>query len=186
MTGVAKGDDLKKALEEVQSDNEAGAVVRLLHEQVQAAKTLKRSLASITQVVSPEAASRAQVTENAWREMDQEFRLLTAAEVAELVGSTSKNRKSYAADARRDGRILGVKRMNQFVYPAFQFEDGNPRPMIRQLWTVAQGWDISAESVLLWLTAPTIWWGAETRPVDRLSEPEEVVEAFESHFGTEW
>src|SRR5690625_2286397 len=92
MTGLAKGDDLKKALEEVQSDNEAGAVVRLLHEQVQAAKTLKRSLASITQVVSPEAASRAQVTENAWREMDQEFRLLTAAEVAELVGSTSKNR----------------------------------------------------------------------------------------------
>lgn len=186
MTGVANDDDLKKALEEVQADNEASAVVRLLYEQARAAKTLKRSLASITQVVSPEAAARAQVTENAWRAMDQEFRLLTAAEVAELVGSTSKNRKSYAADARRDGRILGVKRINQFVYPAFQFEYGHPRPVMHQLWNVAQRLEISAETVLLWLTAPTIWWGAEMRPVDRLSEPAEVVEAFESHFGTEW
>lgn len=186
MTLVPNHDDLRKQLEEVQADEEASGVVRQLHAQARAAQVLRRSLASLTQEVSPEVASRAQATENAWREIGREFGMLTAAEVADLVGSASKSRKSYAADARQAGRILGVKRMNKFLYPAFQFEDAKPRPVIQRLRDAAEQFGVSDESILLWLTAPTTWWGNTSRPLDHFSEPDEVIEAFESHYGAEW
>lgn len=186
MTLTPNEDDLREQLEAVQADDEASGVVRLLYAQAQAAKTLQRSLASLTQEVPPEVASRAQATENAWREMGREFGMLTSAEVGELVGSTSKSPKSYAADARKGGRILGVKRMNKFLYPAFQFDQGKPLPVVRRLWSAAERFQLSDETILLWLTAPITWWGDDSRPVDHLDEPDEVLHAFESHYGAEW
>lgn len=179
-------DDLVRELESVQGDGQAAHIVRQLHHQARTAAVLRRSLSALTGDVSPEQAYRAQTTENAWRQIEREFGLLTAAQVGQVVGSTAKSAKSYASDARRAGRLLAVKRMNKLLYPAFQLAESGPLPVIRDLYRAAQQLEVGEESILLWLTAPTTWWGEPSRPVDHLEEPEEVVRAFTSHYGTEW
>ena len=94
-------DDLVRELESVQADGQAAHIVRQLHHQARTAAALRRSLSTLSGEVSPEQTYRAQSTENAWRAIEAEFGLLTAAEVARIVGSTAKSAKSYAADARR-------------------------------------------------------------------------------------
>lgn len=179
-------DDLVRELESVQGDGQAAHLVRQLRHQARTAAILRRSLSELTGEVSPEQAHRAQATENAWRAIEGEFGLLTAADVAQLVGSTAKSTKSYASDARRAGRLLAVKRLNRLLYPGFQLTEAGPLPVIRDLHQTAQDQGVGEESVLLWLSAPTTWWGETSRPVDHLGETEEVVRAFQSHYGTEW
>ena len=179
-------DDLMRELESVQADGQAAHLVRQLHHQARTAATLRRSLSALSGEVSPEQAYRAQTTENAWRAIEDEFDLLTAAEVAQKVGSTATSSKSYASDARRAGRLLAVKRMNKLLYPGFQLNEAGPLPVIRTLHQTAQELGVGEESVLLWLIAPTTWWGEDSRPVDHLQEAEELVRAFEAHYGTEW
>lgn len=179
-------DDLVRELESVQGDGQAAHLVRQLHHQARAAAALRRSLAALSGDVSPEQAYRAQTTESAWRELEREFGLLTATEVARVVGSTAKSAKSFASDAHRAGRLLAVRRLNRLLYPAFQLAGSGPLPVIRGLRQAAERLDVGEESVLLWLTAPTTWWGHISRPVDHLDEPEEVLRAFEAHYGTEW
>lgn len=186
MSTVSYHDDLVRELESIDDDGDAAEVVRQLRHQVRAASTLRSSLSALSGQISAEHAYRAQTTENVWRMIDEEFGLLTAAEVAQTVGSTAKSAKSYAADARKAGRLLGVKRMNRLLYPGFQVNDAGPLPVIRQLHNAAQRLEIGEEAVLLWLTAPTTWWDERSRPVDHLEAPEEVLQAFEAHYGTEW
>ena len=179
-------DDLVRELESVQADGQAAHIVRQLHHQARTAAALRRSLSTLSGEVSPEQTYRAQSTETAWRAIEAEFGLLTAAEVARIVGSTAKSAKSYAADARRAGRLLAVKRMNKLLYPGFQLNEAGPLPVIRDLHRAAADLQVGEESVLLWLTAPTTWWGEDSRPVDHLHEAGEVLRAFRSHYGTEW
>lgn len=179
-------DDLVRELESVQGDGQAAHLVRQLHHQARTAAALRRSLSALTGDISPEQTYRAQTTENAWRQIEAEFGLLTAAEVAQRVGSTAKSAKSYASDARKAGRLLAMKRMNKLLYPAFQLSGNGPLPEIRELHQAAQRLEVGEESVLLWLSAPTTWWGEDSRPVDHLDEPGEVLRAFEVHYGTEW
>lgn len=186
MSPAPHHDDLVRELESVQGDGQAAHLVRQLHHQARTAAALRRSLSALTGDLSPEQAYRAQTTENAWRAIEREFGLLTAAEVAQVVGSTAKSAKSYASDARRAGRLLAVKRMNKLLYPAFQLTEAGPLPVIRNLHQAAQGLEVGEESVLLWLSAPTTWWGDSSRPVDHLQDPEEVALAFEKHYGAEW
>lgn len=179
-------DDLVRELEAVQADGLAAEIVRQLRHQVSAAAALKRSLSSLAGDVTAEQAYRAQSTENAWRQIEREFSLLTAVEVAQAVGSAAQSAKSYASDAHRAGRLLATKRLNRLLYPAFQLSASGPRPVIRQLHRAAARLGVSEEAVLLWLTAPTTWWGETSRPVDHLEDAEEVVRAFEAHYGTSW
>lgn len=104
-----------------------------VRDQVQAAQALKSSLTTLVARYSPEQASRAQAAENAWRSIDEEFGLPTGAEVAQRCGSTSTGRSSYAADARRGGRLLAVKRLNRYLYPAFQLGPAGPLEVIVEL-----------------------------------------------------
>lgn len=186
MALVPHHDDLVRELESVQGDGQAAHLVRQLHHQARAAAALRRSLSALSGDVSPEQAYRAQTTENAWRELEREFGLLTATEVAQVVGSTAKSAKSFASDAHRTGRLLAVRRLNKLLYPAFQLTGAGPLPVVRDLRRAAQRLEVGEESVLLWLTAPTTWWGDRSRPVDHLHDPEEVLRAFEAHYGTDW
>lgn len=134
---------------------------------------------------SPQMARGVQAAENAWREMEAEFGLFTGKEVADLMGSRSKNR--YATDKRRAGQLIGVRRRNAFRYPGFQFDraEGKILPVIPELLKIARKYDKSPEGLAQWLYAPTGQLDGD-RPVDHLHEPDRVLEAAENHYGVEW
>lgn len=154
--------------------------------QLQAARSLKSSLTLLDADYSAEQVSRAHATESAWRSIDREFGLLTAAEVAQRSGSASMGRSSYASDARRSGRLLAVKRLNRNLYPAFQLGPHGPRAVVSQLKKAGDRFEVGEEAILLWMTAPTTWWDEDSRPVDHLDDPEGVLAAFTSHYGSAW
>src|SRR6185312_6666467 len=150
----------------------------LVRDQLQAAHSLKSTLTALARESTPEQALRAQATENAWRTMDREFGLLPAAEVARRCGSTAAGRSSYASDARRSGRLMAVKRLNRYLYPAFQLGTDGPLGLMKDLKGKADALDVGEEATLLWLASPTTWWDDESRPVDHLDDPDGVLDAF--------
>lgn len=164
----------------------ATELVRRIRGELRAAHGLRISLSKLDTQATPAQAYRAQATENAWRTIEREFGLLTATEVAARAGGNASAGRTYASDARRNGRLLGVKRLNRVLYPDFQFGPTGPLPVVRDLRVAADELDIDEATVLLWLTAPTTWWGDDARPVDHLDEPGAVLSAFRSHFGTSW
>jgi hypothetical protein len=117
-----------------------------------------------------------QATENAWRRIEAEFGLLTAREVAELLGA-------------RPTKLLSVQRGKTLRYPGFQF-DREARailPVIEPLINLARanGWRMA--DVALWLTSPSTSFDAEDRPVDHLREdPDAVLAAAQNAFEAEY
>jgi hypothetical protein len=57
-----------------------------------------------------------------------EFGALDAEVIADLAGSTAKNRRALAQRWRSEGRIFGVEIGNKIYYPAFQFDQRTSRP----------------------------------------------------------
>lgn len=164
------------------------------HDAEQAVVNMRRSLATLANAasalnvpVTPQMASGVQATENAWRRIESEFGLLSPGDVADLMGSKSRTRTSYAADKRRSGQLLGIKRRNSFAYPGFQFDraTGGILPVIVELIAIANRHGKSHEGMTQWLCAPTGQLD-DQRPVDHLHEPTRVVEAAENHFGVRW
>jgi len=64
--------------------------------------------------------------------------------------------------------------------------DSPKRLCVSSLRTLAEGIDVSEEAILLWMAAPSTWWTEDSRPVDHLDDPEGVLAAFESHYGSIW
>ncbi|WP_125614028.1 hypothetical protein [Specibacter cremeus] len=159
------------------------AVVRL-HQGLAA---LRAAAAAVTVPVTPEMARGVQSTENAWRAMEAEFPFLSAREVGDLLGSTSGNVSSFATDRRRAGTLLGIKRRNAYLYPAFQFnvELRAVRPVVPRLLRMANRLDVPSADLAQWLCAPTGQLD-DRRPVDLLDEEDVVVQAAENHYGVQW
>ncbi|MDJ0314071.1 hypothetical protein [Arthrobacter sp. H35-D1] len=137
--------------------------------------------------VSAQMARGVQTTENAWRDIESEFGMLTGTEVAALLGSNAKSATGFATDRRKAGKLLGIKRRNAFLYPAFQVDPrvGEVRPVIPALLEIIERHARSAEDLTQWLCAHTGQLD-DDRPVDRLNEPATVLEAAENHYGVQW
>lgn len=179
----------EELLREIRALDREGLGIEALtrvRDQLRAAHTLRSSLISLEGENTPEQVFRAQAAESAWRAMDREFGLLTAIEVARHCGSGATGRSSYASDARRSGRLLAVKRLNRYLYPAFQLGTTGPLELIGTLKAASDRLDVGEEAVLLWMTSATTWWDEDSRPVDHLDDPEGVVAAFGSHYGASW
>lgn len=58
-------------------------------------------------------AAGVQATENAWRRMEEEFGLITGAQVPSHSGS-SQGRGGFASHQRKAGKLLGIKRGNAY------------------------------------------------------------------------
>jgi hypothetical protein len=160
----------------------------------QAVANMRRSLAALGSAASaidlpasPQMARGVQATENAWRAMDAEFGLLSGSEVARLLGSKARSAAGFAADRRKAGKLLGIRRRNAFVYPGFQFDlaAGAVLPVIPALLELVARYGKSPEGLAQWLCARTGQLGDE-RPVDHLHEVERVLEAAGNHYGVEW
>ncbi|WP_448072272.1 hypothetical protein [Georgenia yuyongxinii] len=134
--------------------------------------------------VSPQLARAAQATENAWREIEHEFGLLTSSKAAERMGYSGN--RTWASAQRRAGRLLGVRRGGAYRYPGFQL-DPEVAPFVSELVAVAREHDWSDESVVLWLCSPSAWIPGDRRPVDLLrAEPHLVLTAAVSAMSPQW
>lgn len=103
-----------------------------------------------------------------------EVGVLTAADLARIRGSSTSNPHVTTGRWLASGAIFAIETPQGRVFPAFQFQDGRPRPIIgRILQALAgslQGWE-----VLLWFTGSDGYLDGR-RPVDLLdSDPDEVV-----------
>ncbi len=125
-----------------------------------------------------------QATENAWHRIDDEFGMLQSVEVAKLIGSSSPHR-NIASDMRKRGQIVGVERLNRYLYPGFQFgADGAVKPAIKDLLTAAEAAGWTDASLVLWLCAPSGAF-AGSRPVDHLDD-DNMVQIAVSVMVTDW
>ena len=108
-----------------------------------------------------------------------EFGALTAAGLEELRGVRTGNPHATSGRWLRDRRVFAVSGTNGRLFPAFQFDGGEPRPVIaRILGTLGDelvGWE-----VLAWFTGSSGYLDG-ARPVDRLAEDPDGVVAAAAH-----
>jgi hypothetical protein len=149
-------------------------------------EALGPALAAMETPVSPQLARSMAATENAWREMESEFGLLSSLEVSELAGSRSPNR-SYASEQHAKGRLVAIKRPGGLRYPGFQIDRSEHAilSVMAELISVAAEAGRSEASLALWMTSPSGYLDGD-RPVDRLSDAELVVGVARQSFNVEW
>ena len=99
----------------------------------------------------------------------------SAHEVRAASGLNPKNPSEPASRWKRERRVFAVRHGGRDLFPAFQFEDGYPRPVIKQvlheLPPTLTDWQIA-----IWFASGNGWLdGAEPR--HRLDAPDEVLEA---------
>ena len=105
----------------------------------------------------------------------QEERMFTAGEIRSGSGLNPKNRSEPASRWKREGRIFALRHGGRDLYPAFQFTEGQPRRVIKDILAVmpvsATPWQIA-----LWFASGNGWLDGAT-PEERLDATGEVVEA---------
>ena len=105
----------------------------------------------------------------------QETPLLTAAEVRAASGLQPRNKSEPASRWKREGKLFAVRRSGIDLYPAFQFADGAPRPVVKKVLAALPkgmtGWQVA-----MWFASGNGWLdGAE--PQEYLSAPEAIIDA---------
>ena len=126
----------------------------------------------------PRADIRAQLEiDNARLRADylQETRLLTGSEIRAGSGLNPKNASEPASRWKREGRIFAVRRRGRDLYPAFQFADGQPRRVIKDILAQMPA-SLTPWQIALWFASGNGWLDGAT-PEERLDAPGEVVEA---------
>ena len=105
----------------------------------------------------------------------QETPLLTAAEVRAASGLLPHNKSEPASRWKREGKLFAVRRSGIDLYPAFQFADGAPRPVVKKV-LAALPKDMTGWQVAMWFASGNGWLdGAE--PQEYLSNPDAVIDA---------
>lgn len=109
----------------------------------------------------------------------QDYRSVTAPELAELTGSRSRNPSSRAHEWLRAGKMFAVYDGRLARYPLFQIDqmNGTPRPQIKDAIAYLRK-QLSDWQIAFWFVTANAWTGDWRCPVDLLeTEPERVVEA---------
>ena len=141
----------------------------------------------VAAAVSSQLAWSRRATAAAWRRLEEEFGLLDAGEVQELLGAEPD--QDLTSSKLVVGGLIRVEVGGRVLYPGFQV-DRDVRailPVIAGLLDLAAENSWSAEDLALWMTAPSTSFESEDRPVDHLrSEPEAVLAAARSEFDSCW
>lgn len=125
-------------------------------------------------------------TEDAWRRLEEEFGLLTSAEV--LVLLRPEGAESFKLDLELGARaeILHTVRRNSVYYPRFQFDErlGEVRPWVKPLLRLAKRYGLDHDDIILWLVRPTTYLGANAdgtapRPVDVVDNTARIIDVAE-------
>jgi hypothetical protein len=108
----------------------------------------------------------------------QEVEMLDSDGVATVLGSHARNRAAAASRLVRSGQVVFVDHGGRRLFPAFQFDlqAGRVRPEFVRIVELLAERHVRGWAALVWLTRPNGWLGG-ARPVDRLTEAPEKVEA---------
>lgn len=147
------------------------------------AATAQHFEALITTMMPEQVMSRPMV-EQAQRNAELRTRLLEEVEmldsdgVATAFGSHARNRAATASRLVRSGQVVFIDHGGRRLFPAFQFDlqAGRVRPELARIVEVLAERHVRGWAALAWLTRPNGWLGG-ARPVDRLTEEPEKVEA---------
>lgn len=133
---------------------------------------------------SPEVARSVQASENRWRIIADEYGLLDSRAVDELLGGSGTNR-NRAHQLAKDGKIIGVKRGRGIVYPGFEFEHGEVRPVIAEVAAIGRRNKWSDAHLLLWLASPNGYLEGRV-PARMLDQTDKVLEAARQDLAERW
>ncbi len=101
--------------------------------------------------------------------------MLTAAEIHLASGLRSRNTSEPASRWKAEGKTFALRMEGRNYYPAFQFEDGSPRPavgaVLAELPATTTPWQRA-----LWFASANGWLNGD-RPQDRLDDDALVVQA---------
>jgi hypothetical protein len=103
-----------------------------------------------------------------------EIPCLTSTEVAQSAGHSTKNASATASRWKAKGEIFSVAFKGEEFYPAFQFQDGQPRPVIKEVLVVLS--DLTSWQKAFWFVSTNGWLNGAA-PHDVLDDPEAVLNA---------
>lgn len=106
----------------------------------------------------------------------REFGALTSAQLADMRGSRTANPHTTTSRWISGHRVFAVETPSGRLFPAFQFVDGEPRPLMGRILAALDG-QLRGWELLLWFTGSNGYLGG-ARPVDLLDNtPDRVVAA---------
>ncbi len=101
--------------------------------------------------------------------------LLTARQIHERSGARSGNPSEPASRWKKEGKTFAVRLDRRDLYPAFQFEDGMPRPVIKKVLAALPA-GMTPWQKALWFASGNGWLDGD-EPQQRLDDDEQVLEA---------
>lgn len=96
-------------------------------------------------------------------------------DIHNIAGAKAGNVAALANRWRGEGKIFGYKRGRSVLYPQFQFKDGQPLPVIKDILTALPE-SFGDWQRIFWFMAPTGYLSDE-RPMDCLDQPTRVLKA---------
>ena len=103
--------------------------------------------------------------------------LYTAEDIWEQAAKKPTNPSEPSAKWKREGRIFPIQDGEKELFPAFQFADGQPLPIIKKILKVLPE-DMSPWQTAFWFEAENGWLGGEI-PQEYLENESEVIDAAE-------
>jgi hypothetical protein len=105
----------------------------------------------------------------------QEVACLTSAQLAEQLGHAAKNKSQTASRWKTDGKAFSVPWRGREEYPAFQFRDGRPLPVIAAVLSALPD-AMTPWQIAFWFVSSNPWLDGKA-PCAMLSDAEAVVRA---------
>ena len=100
---------------------------------------------------------------------------LTAAQIHDMSGLASRNKDEPASRWKKEGRTFAVRLGRRGLFPAFQFEDGRPRTVVRHV-LAALPVGMTPWQTAFWFASGNGWLDGD-EPQQRLGDAHRVVEA---------
>ena len=100
---------------------------------------------------------------------------LTAAQIHRMSGLATRNESEPASRWKKEGKTFAVRLGRRDLYPAFQFQDGKPRTVVRDVLTALPS-DMTPWQKAFWFASGNGWLDGD-EPQRCLEDSDRVVEA---------
>ena len=100
---------------------------------------------------------------------------LTAVQIHRMSGLVSSNRSEPASRWKKEGKTFAVRLGRRDLYPAFQFEEGKPRTVVRDVLAALPS-NMTAWQKAFWFASGNGWLDGD-EPQQRLEDGDQVIAA---------